>query len=168
MQVALENHRRWKSRRGVVDAAVTAHLLGVDCSFVFKKNSIDGFSRTVQCFCHTANWLRQEMFLGETAVYRSSLWSADSHLVSPFAVTGNLKLLPSGTVGSERPDWSVLNVTHKQLVKSLSKCFSLHILCVFFFLHSKLFQSSLYPIFSISATNAAEWGNVPSGTLRTG
>lgn len=105
MQVALENHRRrQKRRKGVVEAAVMAHLSGVDGSFVLKKNSIDGLSWRAQCFCHTANWFRQEIFLGDTAVYPSSLWSADLHLMSPFAATGNLKLLPSGTVGSKRPD----------------------------------------------------------------
>lgn len=123
-------------------------------------------------FCLTANWLRQEIFLGETAVYRSSLWSADSHLVSPFAATGNLKLLPSGTVGSERPDWSALNVIHKQLVKSLSKCFffpSIFFVILFFQpLHYKLIQTFLSTIFSICVINPTKWGKVPSGSLRNG
>lgn len=136
-QVNLENHRRrWRRTERSVNAAVAAHLSGVDDSFVWKKHSIDGFPRRAPCFfCLTANWLRQEVFLGETAVYLSSLWSTDSHLVSPFAATGNLKLLPSAAVGSKRPDWSTLNVIHKQLVKLLSKW-------VFFFNFSKILISS--------------------------
>lgn len=123
--------------------------------------------------CLSANWLRQEIFLGEAAVYRSSLRSVDSHLVSPLAATGNLKLLPSGTVGSRRPDWSALNVIHKQLVISLSKCFFPPPYFVFYFIFPTVFITNYFKlIFStmsnLRVTNPGKRGNVPSGTLHTG
>lgn len=104
MQVAQENHRRRQKRRiRVVEAAVTAHLSGLDGSFVLRKAALmaslrghDGFAVLLIGFgkIFFFFWVKQQCI--------AALYGA--HLASPFAATGNLKLLPSGTVGSKRPD----------------------------------------------------------------